>query len=84
LTKRSTPGRAALASRAISAGDSCVAVEGSTGTMVILRQGARAMMLAASGSKRMLNSRRGLLTNSRAKSAARLSSTWRGLRLPPM
>ncbi len=71
--------------RASSWGVSSVAVDGSTGTITSLRHGERITMLAASGSQRMLNSRRGALTNSRANCRAdTLSRRRRGLRLPPM
>ena len=66
----------------VRAGVSCVAVEGSTGTMVTFAHDAWATMLAASGSKRILNSRRGVFTNSRAKSSA--ERPWaEGFRPPP-
>src|SRR5260221_3930936 len=57
-----------------------VFVVGSMGTWVILRQGSCSTIDAASGSQRILNSRRGAF----AYSAAKALFEGRGLKLPPM
>src|SRR5260221_10906546 len=54
---------------------SSVAVDGSAGTITICFQGARKAILAASGSQRKLNSRRGVLMYSRANCSADLEGS---------